>query len=240
MTVPDRISDSPNFTPLPVLGTHVMIHATRSGKSGNPNELEGTLSWFKTGSAAAGQPVSAQWVIDYDGTKVRVILDDWQAWHAGEHNAVAFGIEICQGVESDGFTDEQLNSLVVICKGYMAGYDIPPVFDPDMTGSGFLGHEDSPQGRRAGKSDPGIEFPWADFLARLRGEEEDMITGVYTKPGTNRNYIPHGGKLVHIPNAEARLGLLKGMSHGANPPEPVNDERTWAFLTETLGLEVVE
>jgi N-acetyl-anhydromuramyl-L-alanine amidase AmpD len=150
----------------------------------NPSELEGTLNWF----ARKDTRVSSQWVIGRRGEKVRVIPDEWQSWHAGEHNGVAFGIELEQGVETDGFTPVQISALVTICRGYMVDYGIPAVFDPDMTASGFLGHEDSPQGRRVGKSDPGGLFDWPAFLAKLTPQETPYMAAIVNKPQTHENY----------------------------------------------------
>ena len=163
--------------------------------------MTGTLSWF----ARRESGVSSHWVIGRDGEKVRVIPDEMQAWHAGKHNGVAFGIELCQGVESDGFTDEQMNSLVLICRDYMAEYGIPAVFDPDMTAKGFLGHEDSPQGRSVGKSDPGMGFNWADFLDRLRDEEDDSMTPqLIRKKGSHESYRAEGKVFVLNKSAQER------------------------------------
>ena len=122
----------------------------------NPSELEGTLNWFKNPVAR----VSSHWVIGRNGEKVRVIDDDKQAWHAGQHNATHWGIELEQGVESDGFTPEQMAALVAVCKGY----GVPVTHDFN----GFIGHQETPQGRASGKSDPGSLFNWDGFINELR------------------------------------------------------------------------
>jgi N-acetyl-anhydromuramyl-L-alanine amidase AmpD len=156
MIAPDRISTSPHSNPFPPSGQGVVIHATRSGKSMNPTELEGTLNWFKNPVAQ----VSSHWVIGRNGEKVRVIADDRQAWHAGIHNATHWGIEVVQGVESDGFTEPQLMALVEVCKGY----GVPVAHDMN----GFVGHQETPQGRAVGKSDPGRLFPWEWFIEQIQ------------------------------------------------------------------------
>jgi N-acetyl-anhydromuramyl-L-alanine amidase AmpD len=155
---PDRISVSPFSDPSPPTGQGVVIHATRSGKSMNPAELEGTLSWFKNPVAR----VSSHWVIGRDGTTVRVIPDARRAWHAGTHNATHWGIELEQGIETDGFTAPQMASLIEVCRTYVAlGVPARHAFD------GFIGHDETPQGRASGKSDPGFLFNWSKLVTAL-------------------------------------------------------------------------
>jgi N-acetyl-anhydromuramyl-L-alanine amidase AmpD len=169
MIEPDLTSTSPHFTSIPPSANFVVIHATRSGVSNNPNELEGTLNHFNNPYPNEPQKrASAHWVIGRAGMKARVIPDGVRAWHAAEHN-VGFGIELEQGVESDGFTDLQIEALVAVCRGYVKDFGVPPVHVSDLPASGFLGHQETPQGRRVGKSDPGSLFPWEAFMAELQG-----------------------------------------------------------------------
>lgn len=163
MITPDRISSSPFFYSSPPRGIGVVIHSTRSGTSMNPSELEGTLNWFRNPQAQ----VSSHWVIGRRGEKVRVIPDTLQAWHAGEHNATHWGIELEQGVEGDGFPDVQIEALVAICKGYVEDFGIPPAHAPSAAVRGFIGHQETTQGISVGKSDPGRLFPWEWFISLL-------------------------------------------------------------------------
>lgn len=163
MIEPDGSSSSPFFNASPPAGMGVVIHATRSGVSNNPNEVTGTLNWFKNASAQ----VSSHWVIGRDGLKIRVIPDHHQAWHAGEHNATHWGIELAQGVEDDGFTQVQIDALVAVCKGYRDDFGVPAVHAPSVLIRGFLGHQETVQGKKSGKTDPGKLFPWDTFITAL-------------------------------------------------------------------------
>lgn len=171
MIAPDVTSASPHFNAAAPSAQGVVIHATRSGKSMNPTEFIGTLNHFK--NPYPTQPksrASAQWLIGRDGRKARIISDHQQAWHAGQHNATHFGIELEQGVEADGFTEQQLLSLILVCRGYVEDFGIAP----SRGFIGFIAHSETPQGLAIGKSDPGRFFPWDWFITAL--QEDDMPT----------------------------------------------------------------
>lgn len=173
MITPDIIRLSPNFNDAPVSGRTVIIHSTRSGKSMNPTEWFGTLNYMMTLDT-----VSSHFVISRRGEIARVVPDDKQARHAAEDNDNTWGIELEQGSELDGFTQIQLNTLVRVCKEvYMANFAVPPVHARLSSEPGFIGHQETAQGRRSGKSDPGVLFPWVWFIEELkrRGDEESMI-----------------------------------------------------------------
>ena len=178
MITPDITRLSPNVNrdaagnPLPLRARTVIIHCTRSDVSMNPTEMAGTLNYM-------GRPgtVSSHWVISRLGEAARVVPDDRQAWHAQEDNDNAFGIEVEQGVEADGFTEAQLAKLVEVCRGYVEDFGVPAVHVGSSREPGFIGHQETAQGRRNGKSDPGRLFPWEQFIARLNdGGDMDRET----------------------------------------------------------------
>ena len=162
MITPDLTRLSPNFYDPPVVGSTVVIHSTRSGTSMNPSEFAGTLNYFAT----RGNP-SSHWVISRQGHAARVVADTRQAWHAGVDNDNTWGIELEQGVETDGFTAPQIDRLIDVCRGYVDDFGVRPVRVFTSFASGFVGHQDTVQGKSFGKSDPGRLFPWDDFISRL-------------------------------------------------------------------------
>jgi len=100
--------------------------------------------------------VSAHWLIDRDGTLLRLVPEDRRAWHAGagswggqgDVNSRSIGIEL----DNDGRTpfDEP---LMVALEGLLARiltrHEIPPHH--------VIGHSDMAPGR---KGDPGPHFDW--------------------------------------------------------------------------------
>lgn len=162
-TIADRIVLSPNFIRAPINGRTVIIHATRSGISNFAKETQATINEF-----LKPNNTSAHWVVGRDGEKIRMVPDDCRAAHAQEDNDNAWGIEVCQGVESDGFTDAQYDAVAAICRDtYMANFNVPAVHARTSTEPGFIGHEETAQGIRNGKSDPGRLWDWARFIGML-------------------------------------------------------------------------
>ena len=162
MIAPDRTVLSPNFNDAPVVGKTVIIHCTRSGKSNYALEMQATLNYMSTPGT-----VSSHWVIGRDGEKVRVVPDNKQGWHAQEDNDNSWGIELCQGVETDGFTLSQLTALEAVCRGYVQDFGVSAVHVTSSGAAGFVGHQETAQGIRNGKTDPGSGFPWSAFIAAL-------------------------------------------------------------------------
>lgn len=160
MIEPDRTALSPNYYPTRISGRAVVIHSTRSGKSMNPSELEGTINYMLTPGT-----VSAHWLISRKGEAIRLVGDEHQAWHAGALNGRSWGIELEQGIEADGFTHEQITKLRDIMQGYRDDFGVEWRRIYSVADSGFAGHQDTDQGRSFGKTDPGALFPWQQVLA---------------------------------------------------------------------------
>lgn len=217
MIAPDITRWSPNFNHAPVRGKTVVIHATRSGTAGNRTEFDGTLNYMADPGPERDRHPSSQWVISRLGIKARCVPDNLQAWHAQEDNVLAWGIELEQGVEDDGFTPAQIDALVSVCRGYVEDFGVLPRRVWSSSISGFVGHQDTVQGVRNGKSDPGHLFPWFDFIARLQPQAQapDGV-GVILDDGTDLGNIlpalPEGRSVagigIHIPDGSPE-GIVK-------------------------------
>lgn len=166
MIAPDLTKWSPDYRQGRPSKNIVIIHSTRSGvRPYYELEYQATINWL-TGPSG----LSIHWVVGRNpNEKARLVRDDCQAFHAGEHNYEAWGIEVCQSMPNDNYGDEQLAQLVQICKGYVADFGVASIHTLSMSQSGFIGHEETPQGKRAGKSDPGNPFPWERFISMLQG-----------------------------------------------------------------------
>ncbi len=104
--------------------------------------------------------VSCHWVVDEDGTILRLVDESRRAWHAGvsswagetDINARSIGIEIVNPGHEFGyrdFPDAQIEAVIALCRTVLARHPIPP--------RRVLGHSDVAPARKA---DPGERFPW--------------------------------------------------------------------------------
>jgi len=111
--------------------------------------------------------VSAHYLVDEDGSVLRMVPEDKRAWHAGRSywrgitdvNSASIGIEIVNPGHEFGyrpFPEEQMDALCVLVADIRARHIIPR--------ANVVGHSDVAPAR---KEDPGELFDWAR-LAKLR------------------------------------------------------------------------
>ncbi len=159
----------------------IVIHATRSGRTGNPpeRELQGTLRWFLDSRRRPdeGTWASAHDVIAADGTRHACLDPELMAWHAGYLNAFSIGIEVVQPTRDTPVTQAQIAATAARVRELCVGYGIPMVRVMSEAERGVIGHEDTAQGRALGKSDPGDaahggRWDWERFMTLLREEAE--------------------------------------------------------------------
>jgi len=114
-----------------------------------------------------GAEVSAHYLIDEDGTVIRLVPEDKRAWHAGraywrgmtDINSASIGIELVNPGHEFGyrpFADAQMEALIPLLADIVRRHAISPAM--------VLGHSDVAPAR---KTDPGELFDW-DMLARYR------------------------------------------------------------------------
>ena len=185
------------------------IHATRSGQpsrkslAGHVKEMTSTINWFKSPASRA----STNLIISPTEI-VRMVSDNDYGWHAVEHSAWAYSIETTQALPTDPFLDGHYELLAKACREYVK-MGVPPVYLPHYSNGmeGFTGHEDSEQGVRDGKSDPGIKFDWPRLMRMIQEpveEDEEMYARIIRIEGETRyrTYLWRsgvGGKL-HMKN----------------------------------------
>lgn len=115
------------------------------------------------------------WHVTTDADSVVWCLPpDFRAWHAGKANDVGLGIEIaCRAdvwpTAPTSWVANVLETTADAAAIYCRRYGIAPVRIPASVAlaglrTGFVGHGDLDPKRR---SDPGVAFPWPDFLARV-------------------------------------------------------------------------
>ncbi|MBT5432874.1 MAG: N-acetylmuramoyl-L-alanine amidase [Alphaproteobacteria bacterium] len=119
--------------------------------------------------------VSAHYVVDDEGTILRLVAEDRRAWHAGvgrwrdqdDINSVSIGIEITNPGDR-AFPQPQMTAVATLSHGIIKRHGIPARH--------VLGHSDVAPGR---KQDPGPLFDWC----WLAGEGVGLWPAGATMPG---------------------------------------------------------
>jgi len=135
----------------------------------------------------AAAKVSSHYLIDEDGTILRLVSEDHRAWHAGvscwagqrDVNSHSIGIELVNPGHEFGyrpFPSVQMATLAALAKDILARHPIPA--------HGVLGHSDVAPARKA---DPGELFDWQGLAAQGIGLWPDLAKGA---PGTGDSGEP--------------------------------------------------
>jgi N-acetylmuramoyl-L-alanine amidase len=155
MTIID--TPSPNFDERTLPISMIVLHYT--GMQDGPSAIARLCD--------AEAKVSSHYVVEEDGTVLRLVAEDRRAWHAGRShwrgttdiNSASIGIEIVNPGHEFGyrpFTDPQIDAIVRLVAAIKQRHAI--------TRGNVVGHSDIAPTR---KRDPGELFPWSK-LAKLR------------------------------------------------------------------------
>jgi N-acetyl-anhydromuramyl-L-alanine amidase AmpD len=147
---------SPNFDEGRNWTRGIIIHSTRSSIATNPElEYGRTIRYFMmpTAQAAAHRVIGTA-----EGQHCQMVQDHNTAWHAREDNRDHLGIELAQGVDGQPFSEWQYRTGAAVCADWIRRYGDMPI----------VGHEETEQGKRDGKSDPGHMWHWGYFRACMQ------------------------------------------------------------------------
>jgi hypothetical protein len=141
----------------------VVIHATRGGRADAEADYRATISCF----LAPASEVSAHVVVGPNRV-CRMVDDADVAWHAEENNRTHLGIELAQPRADTPYSDFQYRAAARIVRRWCESYGLPLEHVGSQYRRGIIGHEETEQGRRCGKSDPGPRFDWDRFMRLVR------------------------------------------------------------------------
>jgi N-acetylmuramoyl-L-alanine amidase len=150
--------------------------------------------------------VSAHYLIDEDGTVIRLVEEDKRAWHAGraswrgitDINSASIGIELVNPGHEWGyrpFPKAQMEALLPLLADIVKRHDIPR--------ANVVGHSDVAPAR---KQDPGELFDW-DLLARYRltlAKPELTMRLIYDNPSAFYLALERFGYDITEPSAAVR------------------------------------
>jgi len=163
--------------------------------------------------------VSAHYVVDEDGSILRLVVEERRAWHAGKGawqgetdcNAASIGIEIVNPGHEFGYRDfpkAQIDAVVSLVSDIKTRWTIPD--------ARIIGHSDLAPER---KQDPGERFPWKHLA--LLGH------GLWFEPARER--IAALGAPLGVGDAGLGVVVLRAGLHRlgyALPPGDDYDEPT--------------
>ena len=167
---------SPNFDERSLPVSMIVLHYT-----GMP-DAAGAIQRLTSPEAK----VSSHYLVDEDGTVMRLVPEEKRAWHAGasywrgvsDVNSASVGIEIVNPGHEFGyrpFPDEQIAALIPL---------VAAIKDRHGIGRGdVVGHSDVAPAR---KEDPGELFPWWELAKRrlaLPSPSRDLMDPFWTDAG---------------------------------------------------------
>jgi N-acetyl-anhydromuramyl-L-alanine amidase AmpD len=115
----------------------------------------GAISWFRNPASN----VSAHYVVSHGGQVTQMVREKDRAWHCGNWNERAIGIENEGYAGRNDWTDTQYRVLAQLTRAICDRYNIP------IDRTHLVGHVEVPG---ATHTDPGRYFDWARFMALVR------------------------------------------------------------------------
>jgi len=171
--------------------TIIIIHATRGSNKPSLQYLA-TKNWVRStsnnpeGDFSWGS--SCDFIIGNEPGEICQVgsLVDRANWSAGFGNSYvttwgadtkSISIEVAQSADLEDYDPDAIENLLVLCTELVLFYNIQVrrITYLSQTGAppgGFVGHEDTANGRKTRKSDPGDKFPWSDFMRELNSRVE--------------------------------------------------------------------
>ena len=201
----------------------IIVHSTRGGSASYRQEYDGTISWSRSSNNdQGGWGSSEQRVIQ--GRDVAVIVTDrrqctYGAGFAGPGSVFAvdfhgLDLELVQMRADTPFEPLTLDTAARQCAAWCIEYDIPVQRIPylsqnqSLSVSGFVGHEDTGNGRLLGKTDPGPKFPWGNFL--------ELVAHYVRQESVKEDDMPN--TMIHAPSGVAIIdgGYKRGVRDPAH------------------------
>jgi N-acetyl-anhydromuramyl-L-alanine amidase AmpD len=155
----------------------IVIHTMESGEQ--PGKAKQVAMWF---AGKTAPDASAHYCVDNKSVVASVKETD-TAWACGQSdiNKCSISIELAGQASQtksqwkDKYSSDMLKVAAKLVAQLCDKYDIPvKKLSPNQvrTGSGIIGHVDVTKsyGIKGGHTDPGVNFPWPDFIAMVESE----------------------------------------------------------------------
>lgn len=206
-------------------------------------DADGSYTWYAAASVHVWNPYEGQCIQHYPVTA--------SCWGAGSKliNTRAISVEHeggAPGNESEPLTETQLRNLVRIAEDLAAWRGVNPADYWERPASGddqlatLYEHGECVRFGSAPTSCPSGRIPWDELLKRLSGPDEDFDgvgMAIVNKPGTRRNYLLTGDRLIWLPSAAVREDVQLILGQGK--PAPIAHPRleTWEWLSKHFNVK---
>lgn len=159
----------------------IEMHAIR-GDTTMELQDDSCRNWFKSANNRVRVEGGADWasmasrIIGAGGSHTIVMPDDYYpTWSAGHMDPIGISFELAQPPGHPPFTEACLDRAALEVAKCCLQYDIPPVVLPWVSGDnreapGICRHDNSANGRKWGKDDPGWRFDDGGFEARVKAK----------------------------------------------------------------------
>ena len=155
----------------------IVIHTMESGEQ--PGKAKQVAMWF---AGKTAPEASAHYCVD-NKSVVSSVKETDTAWAVGQSdiNRISISIELAGSASQsklqwkDKYSSDMLKVAAKLVAELCTKYRIPvKKLSPNQvrTGSGIIGHVDVTKAYRiqGGHTDPGLNFPWADFIKLVESE----------------------------------------------------------------------
>lgn len=184
---------SPNHDERGAAVDHLILHYTGMRSAAEAVER------LRDPAPPTRHPVSSHYVVDEDGTVLRLVPEDRRAWHAGVSfwrgatalNGRSIGIEVVNPGHEFGYRDfpaAQMDAVAALCTSVLSRHPIPA--------RNVVGHSDVAPDR---KQDPGERFDWRCLAARGAGLWPEADDAPADDPGSALDRIGYDPTATALP-----------------------------------------
>lgn len=229
----------------------IIIHATR-GDAPATAQFGATVNWFFASPDFGGWGPTADALAGARGEKAVFTrlgnAGEYRTRHGsfsagyGAHGSArefsaderGYAIEIAQSAALEDYTDAAIAAAADLARPIVLAHNIPLVritywsqLRDERVPRGFIGHDDTANGRKTGKSDPGAKFPWGRFFQLIAHPDAALLYTVQRGDTLGAIALRHAVTVADIvrwngitdPN-RIEVGQVLRLSASAPVPEP--------------------
>ena len=190
----------------PTPPTLIVIHSTRGKAATLEAEYEAAVNFMAGPNSNSN--ASAHYAVGPTRC-CRMVHDKDRSWNARYLNDRDLGIEIAQPTVDTPYTETEYQLTARIVAAWCVEY--PQIVCKHVTSEddhGYIGHDETAQGKSEGKSDPGHMWDWNHF--------DVLVAAEY-----HRLTAPVPPPIIHGPNIPAITAATLALNQATGKQEPI-------------------